>query len=132
MDEADERAINEPLNVKVNEAVPMDRLTRLANKMLELLKQEADTDNVQAMILLSDEHNGGGAISGYETNEEALADMIIHFKALAEATGVPVRIGEYPPDGSVNLYGEPGEDQVEILRVVEPPFPDPGTPDRRY
>lgn len=80
---------------------PHDRLTHLANEMLEVLK-EKDAKDVRAIVMLNTDERGGIGLGNYEDEEAgAIADMFIHLKALFEAQGKTLMIAP--------LQGNPGD-----------------------
>lgn len=71
-------------------AVPHDRLTLMANDLVQALRDRDDADTVKAIVLLQDGEAGGLALHGYgatimdeETaSREAAIDMILHLRSL--------------------------------------------------
>jgi hypothetical protein len=66
---------------------PHDRLTRLCQRVLELLEAEPEYDGERCVIFISGEGNGGLMMHGYENDSEAVADVLIHLKAIMAANG---------------------------------------------
>lgn len=77
---------------------PDSRLTRIADTMIDTLREHAKYGpDVRSMILLMDTEGGGIAFSGYDSDEdqrEAIIDLLMHAQALAQSFGSDVRI--YP------------------------------------
>lgn len=77
-----------PKDVTRTEGEPHDRLTRLADTMSKAL--EADPEyraGDKAIVFLDDGKRGGIQLFGYDDDVEAMADLLIHLKALFEANG---------------------------------------------
>jgi len=82
--------------------VPKDRLTRICDTLIEAFnahpeKRESD----RAIMFLLDETKGGIGITGYDDATEALADLILHLRAIFRARGQDlhfVAAGATPPE----------------------------------
>jgi hypothetical protein len=66
---------------------PHDRLTILANEMIERLRELTPDERVRCVVLLDDGEMGGIGVSGYDTSGDAIADIFVHLKAMFEANG---------------------------------------------
>ena len=65
---------------------PMDRLTRLTVEMTVPLERPENED-VKAIIFLQDGERGGIQIHGYDDQNEAMADLFMHMKAIFQSVG---------------------------------------------
>jgi hypothetical protein len=86
------------------EPEPRDVLTRLAEDMLDLLAGRAVGDGVRAIVLLSAETvdgrtAAGSGFHGYETAADALAELLGHAEALADAIGLEFHVMDLPRGG---------------------------------
>ena len=66
--------------------VPFDRLTHLCDQMEKAIEIEENKD-VKGIIFLHDADNGGISVFNYEDDTEALADLLIHMKAIFASKG---------------------------------------------
>lgn len=64
---------------------PHDRLTRLANSLLDHIPP--DDHDVGVIVLCTDENGGGLGASGHKDDAEAIAAMFFHLKAIFAANG---------------------------------------------
>jgi hypothetical protein len=64
--------------------IPFDRLTELANEMQELA-QTAENADVKGIICLSTEDTGGIVMFGFEDTTEAIAQLLLHIKAVFQS-----------------------------------------------
>jgi hypothetical protein len=53
----------------------------------------------KCIVFLDDHENGGMVLSGYNDTNEAMADLLMHLKALFKANGKTVDLGFLGPDG---------------------------------
>lgn len=80
---------------------PKDRLTRICDSMLATFNahpEKHETD--RAIVFLVDERKGGIGIGGYDDEDDALVDLIVHLKAIFRARGQDlhfVPVGTTPP-----------------------------------
>ncbi len=65
---------------------PFDRLTRLCDIMQESIHTPENSD-VQGIIFLHDATDGGMVLMNYTDNSAALADLLVHMKALFNSQG---------------------------------------------
>ncbi len=84
--------------------VPKDRLTRICDTMLETFRTHGeirDDDRAIVMIVGGDDSKGGIGMSGYdEDGSEALADLVMHLRAIFRARGQELHflpVGATPP-----------------------------------
>jgi hypothetical protein len=85
---------------------PHDRLTRVADTMLATFGSHAEKrPDDRAIVFLNDNATKGGiALSGYSDDTEAIADLLIHLRALFRARGQELHIvpaGMTPPKDRV-------------------------------
>lgn len=66
---------------------PHDHLTRLADQMIEHLRTQPGTDEVKAIVILSDDEGGGIGLSGWEQDSAAVAHMLWVLTKIMEANG---------------------------------------------
>ena len=66
--------------------IPFDRLTELANEM-QKLTDDPEYADVKGIVCLSDEDHGGIVMFGFEDETAALAQLLIHIKAVFQADG---------------------------------------------
>jgi hypothetical protein len=69
-------------------STPQDRLTRICNAMIATFNQHGEKRDVdRAIVFLVDEVKGGIGIAGYEDDNDALADLLVHLRAIFHARG---------------------------------------------
>lgn len=98
--------INSPfehVETSTGEEGPHDRLTGLADQMVRAVLHEPANHDVRAIVLLATDQDGGMGIHNYDDPTHALADLIMHAKATAQAVGISLIIADRPHRGS-NLY----------------------------
>jgi hypothetical protein len=81
--------------------VPIDRLSELADKMMKVLDAPENGD-VQAMVFLHDRKSGTIGIHGYDGEEadiDAMADLIVHLKAVFAMHGKSLDVMSLDDDG---------------------------------
>lgn len=66
--------------------IPFDRLTELADEMQQL-SHTAEYADVKGIIFLSDADHGGIVTFGYENTAEAMAQLLMHMKAVFQSQG---------------------------------------------
>ena len=70
------------------EGEPHDRLTRMCASMTGALEAHPEySSDVHCVVFLQDGDQGGLQIFGYEDDAEAVADVLLHLKAIFEANG---------------------------------------------
>lgn len=65
---------------------PMDRLTRLSAEMTKVLDDPENAD-VRAIVLLDDETGGGVQLYNWADENEAMAHLFMHMKAVFQSVG---------------------------------------------
>ena len=91
------RARREPPKVSTGE--PHDRLTRLANEVLETLESHPEYEKgVQAIVFIDLEGRGGVGFHGYEDQRDALVNLIMHLRAIFESIGKRMEIHPINPN----------------------------------
>jgi hypothetical protein len=65
---------------------PFDRLTELCNTMQESI-HSPENDDVRGIIFLHDAEHGGMVLMNYPETNSAIADLLMHLKALFESQG---------------------------------------------
>lgn len=76
------------LNARRTEGEPHDRLTKLCAEMTDVLDAKGgDAADVKCIVFLNDADRAGLQIHGYEDDTEAMADLLVHLKAIFEANG---------------------------------------------
>jgi len=79
---------------------PIDRLTRLCDAMTDTLDAHPEhDDSVRAVIMLDDGKRGGIVMHGYESDTDAMVDLLLHLKAMFEAGGKTLMIMPLGRDG---------------------------------
>lgn len=72
-------------DVHRSEGEPHDRLTRIGNRIgLQLEHDPEHVEGDRCVIFLSD---GERAVFGYDSDNEAIVDMLMHLKAVFAANG---------------------------------------------
>lgn len=72
---------------------PQDRLTRMADRALDTLKEDPEYRKGDRVILLLDDKKFGGiGMYGQADSDEALADLLTHVNALFRASGKKLMI----------------------------------------
>lgn len=69
------------------EGSPHDRLTRLANAMLEHLEDQPEYLGERAIVFVTGLENGGIAMMGYEDDIDATADVLLHLEVMLATQG---------------------------------------------
>ncbi|HEY1437346.1 MAG TPA: hypothetical protein VGG82_07575 [Casimicrobiaceae bacterium] len=81
------------------EGEPHDRLTRIADRLLAVVEADLEyRDGDKCIVFMDDGKRGGIGIHGYDSDVDAMADLLVHLKAIFEANGktlmvMPVRGG---------------------------------------
>lgn len=71
---------------------PSDRLTRLCKVMSDALDADPESEGVQAIVMVTDGDRGGIVVHQYESENEALVDLLVHARALFNANGKELAI----------------------------------------
>ncbi len=66
--------------------IPFDRLTELADEM-QKLAHTPEYDDVRGIIFLSDADHGGIVMFGFEDTTTAMAQLLMHMKAVFQSQG---------------------------------------------
>jgi hypothetical protein len=66
---------------------PHDRLTRLCAAMTDALDAHPERGPEKCIVFLQDEERGGLVLHGYEDDSEAIADLLLHLRAIFRANG---------------------------------------------
>lgn len=75
-------------DVRRTEGEPHDRLTRLSDAAVQAIEVHDEyREGDKAIIFLDDGTRGGIVLHGYDDDTDAMADLIIHLKAIFEANG---------------------------------------------
>jgi len=80
---------------------PQDRLTRICDTLLATFNGHTEKHAIdRAIVFLVDEHKGGIGIAGYDDDNDALLDLVVHLRAMFRARGQDlhfVPVGTTPP-----------------------------------
>lgn len=80
-------------DAKRTEGEPHDRLTRLCDVMTRALEADPEyRDGDKVIVFLDDGDRGGIQLFGYESDVDAMADLLTHLKAIFEANGKTLMI----------------------------------------
>ena len=72
---------------------PKDRLTRICAAMLATFNQSDEIkEGDRAIVFLNDDEKGGIAMTGYANDKEAIADLVVHLRAMFHAQGVELHL----------------------------------------
>lgn len=75
------------------EGQPHDRLTRLCDAMTSALEADPEhRESDKAIIMLDDGRKGGIVLHGYDSDTDAMADLLTHLRAIFEANGKTLMI----------------------------------------
>jgi hypothetical protein len=68
---------------------PTDRLTRLCDAMADALDAHPERGDEKCIVFLTSEadQRGGLQLHGYDDDDEALADLLMHLRAIFRAKG---------------------------------------------
>lgn len=79
---------------------PHDRLTRMGNEVLDVLKEHPEyTPSVQAIIFLHDDetNRAGIGLQGYDDDlKDAVVDLFVHMQAMFAAMGKELQLMPIP------------------------------------
>jgi len=74
-------------------ATPHDRLTQIANDLgVGLEDHPLYREGDKVIVLVDDNERGGIGVLGYEDPRDAILDMFVHLRKMAEAFGVNLDI----------------------------------------
>lgn len=81
-------------DVTRTEDEPHDRLTRLCEAMTDALEAHPERGDEKCIVFLQSESDrrGGLQLHGYESDSEAMADLIMHLTAIFKANGQEFRV----------------------------------------
>jgi hypothetical protein len=71
---------------------PHDRLTALAEEMLNVLKARPDTEDVKGIVMLTEGGWAGVGYHGFETPAEAMAGTVERVRAMMLAAGIDFKV----------------------------------------
>jgi hypothetical protein len=75
-------------SAKRTEGEPHDRLTRMCDAAIQAFEAHPEhRDGDKAIVFLDDGGRGGIVLHGYDSDVDAMADLLMHLKALFEANG---------------------------------------------
>lgn len=74
------------------EGEPHDRLTRLCAAMTEALDAHPERGEEKCIVFLQDAERGGLQLHGYETDTEAMVDLLMHLRAIFKANGKDLQV----------------------------------------
>lgn len=74
------------------EGEPHDRLTRLCAAMTDTLDAHPERGNEKCIVFLNDDDRGGLQLHGYERDTDAIADLLIHLRAIFRVNGKDLQI----------------------------------------
>src|SRR5262245_21580642 len=67
---------------------PVDRLTRIAERVSELIEDDPEyRDGDRAIVSIFDPDHAGTGLFGYESDTDAMVDMFLLLRAVARANG---------------------------------------------
>lgn len=80
-----------------SEGEPHDRLTRICDAMSATMDAHPEVhENDKAMIFIDDGKRGGIVLHGYESDVDALADLLTHLEAIFKANGMEMHLMSIP------------------------------------
>lgn len=73
---------------------PHDRLTKLCEAMTDALDAHPERGDEKCIVFLSSEadNRGGLQLHGYDDDKEAIADLLVHLRAIFRANGKDLAI----------------------------------------
>jgi hypothetical protein len=75
-------------NAQRSDDQPVNRLTRIGDRMTDALQADPEyQDGDKAIVMLNHGAGGGITLAGYDDDTSAMADLLIHLKAIFEANG---------------------------------------------
>jgi hypothetical protein len=82
------------------EGEPHDRLTRICDEMTKTLRAHPEvSDDVMCVVFLQDGERGGLVMDGYDDDSEAVADVLLHLRAIFRANGQDLILAPFPGRG---------------------------------
>jgi hypothetical protein len=67
---------------------PVDRMTRLCATMTDALEADPEySDDIKCCVFMHSGRRSGLVLHGYEQDSEAIADLLIHLKAIFKSNG---------------------------------------------
>lgn len=83
------------------EGHPHDRLTRLCAAMTDALDAHPERGDEKCIVFLQSEHDqrGGLQLHGYHDDTEAIADLLMHLRAIFQANGKQLLIAPLGHEG---------------------------------
>jgi hypothetical protein len=82
------------------EGEPVDRLTRLTAAMTDALEAHPEyRGDEKCIVFLQDNERGGIQLHGYDTDSEAMADLLYHLTKVFEANGKKLLIAPLGGEG---------------------------------
>lgn len=78
---------------------PHDRLTRLCDAMTKTLEEHPERGDEKCIVFLQDGERGGLVLHGYDDDSEAMADLLVHLRAIFRANGKELLIAPLGGDG---------------------------------
>jgi len=72
---------------------PHDRMTRLADAAVKALEADSEYEpGIKCCVFLDDGVNAGMVLHGYEDTGEAIADVLVHVRAMLRTQGQDMQI----------------------------------------
>jgi Asp/Glu/hydantoin racemase len=85
---------------------PVDRLTRMSDALLDVFAQHPEyREGDKCIVFANDRKMGGSGIYGYEDQTEAMADLLLHIRAMFRASGKKMDIVFLGEDGVGRVDG---------------------------
>lgn len=67
---------------------PHDRLTRICDAMITTLDEHPENgEDVKCIVFLDNGARGGMVLHGYDSDTDAMVDVLMHLKAIFKANG---------------------------------------------
>ena len=89
---------------------PHDRLTRICDAMTTALEAHPEyRDGDRAIVLLDGDGMGGIVLHGYDDTTEAIADLLVHIRALMRSVGKEMDVAFLGDDGITRFVGAPAD-----------------------
>lgn len=75
------------------EGVPHDRLTRMCDAAIQAFEGHPEyRDGDKCIVFLNDGKRGGLVLHGYDDDADAVADLLLHLRAIFRANGKDLQI----------------------------------------